>query len=103
MAEWVRVCGTAEAPAEGTVAEADANGVTICLARVGGEFAAVDNLCPHRLGPLSEGWIEGQAVVCPWHCWAFDLRTGIAQPPERASVRVFPVRVEGNDVFVNIS
>lgn len=103
MGEWVRVCGTGEAPAEGKVAEADANGVAICLARIEGELAAVDNVCPHRQGPLSEGWIEGHAVVCPWHSWAFDLRTGVAEPPDRGIVKVFPVRVEGNDVFVNIS
>ncbi len=82
--------------------EAAAEGVTICLARVGDVLAAVDNVCPHRQGPLSEGWIEGNAVVCPWHSWAFDLQTGIAEPPERARVDVFPVRVEGDDVFAEV-
>lgn len=103
MAQWVRVCSLIEAPQEGKVMEAEADGVTICLARVGGALAAVDNLCPHREGPLSEGWIEGNAVVCPWHSWAFDLQTGAAEPPERARVDVFPVRVEGDDVLVEIS
>ena len=102
MAQWVRVCGVAEAPAEGNVMEAEAEGVMICLARVHGSLAAVDNACPHRQGPLSEGWIEGGAVVCPWHSWAFDLQTGVAEPPERATVTVYPVRVEGEDVLVEI-
>lgn len=83
--------------------EAAAEGVAICLARIDGTLAAVDNVCPHRQGPLSEGWIEGNAVVCPWHSWAFDLRTGVAESPERASVDVFPVRVEGEDVLVELA
>lgn len=103
MAEWVRLCGVAEAPTEGNVTGAEVNGVEICLARIEGALAAVDNVCPHRQGPLSEGWIEGNAVVCPWHSWAFDLQTGAAEPPERAQVDVFPVRVEGDDVLVEIS
>ena len=69
---WVRICSIAEAPADGTVMEADAQGTPVCLARIGGKFSAVDNLCPHRQGPLGQGWIEGNAVVCPWHSWTFD-------------------------------
>jgi nitrite reductase (NADH) small subunit len=102
MSEWVRVCSAAEAPAEGHVMEAEAGGVAVCLANVNGELRALDNWCPHRRGPLGEGWIEGNAVVCPWHSWAFDSVTGIAEPPERARVDVLPLKVEGVDVLVNI-
>lgn len=103
MAEWVRLCGVAEAPAEGQVAEAEANGIQVCLARSGGQLKALDNLCPHRQGPLGQGWIEGGAVVCPWHSWAFDLNTGAAEYPEGQQVRVFGVKVEGDAVLVNLS
>ena len=102
MADWVRVCSLAEAPRDGMVMEADAQGVAICLARVGGELSALDNWCPHRRGPLGGGWIEGEAVVCPWHSWAFNTTTGIAEPPERAKVDVFPVKVENDEVLVNL-
>ena len=102
MAEWVRLCGVNEAPAEGQVAEFEARGAGVCLARAGGELAALDNLCPHRQGPLGQGWIEGRAVVCPWHSWAFDLKTGVAEYPENERVKVFPVRIEGADVLVEM-
>ncbi len=82
--------------------EAEARGVAICLANVEGRLAALDNLCPHRGGPLGQGWIEGEAVVCPWHSWAFSTVSGVAEPPERAKVSVFPVMVEGDDVLVNL-
>jgi nitrite reductase (NADH) small subunit len=100
MAEWVRLCSVAEAPAEGAVIEAEANGVGVCLARLQGKLSALDNLCPHRAGPLGQGWIEGNAVVCPWHSWAFHLETGEAEFPVGERVAAFPIRVEGDDVLV---
>lgn len=103
MAQWVRLCAVGEAPAPGDVKEAEAEGVAICLANVDGRLAALDNWCPHRRGPLGQGWLEGNAVVCPWHAWAFDTTTGIAEPPERSRVDVLPVRVEGDDVLVDLA
>ncbi|ADW68625.1 Rieske (2Fe-2S) protein [Granulicella tundricola] len=103
MAQWVRLFGVGEGPEEGKVMEAEVEGVSICVAKTGGELCAVDNWCPHRRGPLGQGWMEGNAVVCPWHSWAFDVRTGIADYPEKERVDVFPLKVEGDDVLVDIS
>ncbi len=102
VTQWVRLCGVAEAPAPGQVMEADANGVAICLANVNGELSALDNWCPHRRGPLGQGWVEGESVVCPWHSWVFHAKTGVAEYPENERVDVFPVKVEGPDVLVGI-
>lgn len=102
MAEWVRLCAAQEAPKPGEVMEAEAAGVMVCLANVDGRLAAVDNVCPHRQGPLGGGWLEGETVVCPWHSWAFSTTTGEAEPPENARVAVFPVRIEGADLLVNL-
>ena len=102
MAEWVRLCGVGEAPRVGSVMEAEVKGVAVCLANVEGRLCALDNVCPHRQGPLGQGWVEGEAVVCPWHSWAFNVETGVAEPPERARVDIFPVKVEGEDVLVNL-
>lgn len=102
MSQWVRLCGVNEIPETGSVMEAEAEGVAICLANVDGRLAALDNWCPHRRGPLGAGWIEGEAVVCPWHSWAFNTVTGVAEPPERARVDVMPVRIEKDDLLVNL-
>ena len=102
MAKWVRLCGLAEAPAAGQVAEAEVEGVAVCVANVNGEFSALNNVCPHRQGPLGQGWLEGAAVVCPWHSWTFDVKTGLAEYPVHARVKVYPLRVEGDDVLVEI-
>lgn len=102
MAQWVKVCGLAEAPGSGKVMEADAGGVAICLANVNGELSALDNLCPHRQGPLGQGWIEGHAVICPWHSWAFHVKTGLSEYPVDEAVHVFPVKIDGENVLVEI-
>ena len=103
MAQWVKICGLEEAPAEGKVIEVQAGEFSICLANVNGELSALDNWCPHRRGPLGQGWIEGKAVVCPWHSWAFDVRTGRAEYPEEERVDTFSVKTEAGDVFVDIT
>jgi nitrite reductase (NADH) small subunit len=65
-------------------------------------LCALDNVCPHRHGPLGEGWIEGNSVVCPWHSWAFSTTTGIAEAPEKGKVNVYPVMIAGEDVLVQM-
>ncbi len=102
MAKWVRLCGLAETPGVGQVAEVEVEGVAVCLANVNGVLSALDNICPHRQGPLGQGWMEGEAVICPWHSWAFNAKTGLAEYPVHERVDVFPLRVEGEDVLVDI-
>lgn len=102
MAQWVRLCAVEEAPGPGDVREIEIGSQALCLANIEGELHVLDNLCPHRQGPLGQGWIEGQSVVCPWHAWAFDCRTGIAEEPENAQVKVFPVRTEKDEVLVDL-
>jgi nitrite reductase (NADH) small subunit len=103
VAEWVKLCGAKEAPKPGEVMEAEARGVMFCVANVEGRLCALDNVCPHRQGPLGGGWVEGETVVCPWHSWAFSTTTGIAEAPETGKVEVFAVKIEGEDVLVEMA
>jgi nitrite reductase (NADH) small subunit len=76
--------------------------MVICLANVNGEFSALDNVCPHRGGPLGQGSVEGESVICPWHSWTFNLKTGIAEAPVTARAKVIPVKVENGDVLAEL-
>lgn len=104
MSQWVKLCSIANAPAPGQVIEwtIEQNQKAVCLANVDGNFSALDNWCPHRQGPLGQGWIEGGNVLCPWHAWAFSLQTGVAEPPEKAQVAVYPLQIDGDDLLVQI-
>ena len=76
---------------------------TIALFNVAGTFYAIDDTCPHRGGPLSEGEVEGTAVTCPWHAASFDLTTGAhLSPPANRGVACYKVQVVGDDVQVDI-
>lgn len=102
MANWVKLCSAGEVPAEGQAKEVDVQGVAICLARVNGDLAAVDNVCPHRAGPLAEGWIEEGRILCPWHAWGFDLKTGICAE-EHSQVRVYPLESKEDNILIDLA
>jgi len=73
----------------------------IALFNVGGTFYAIDNTCPHKGGPLSEGTLTGNDVTCPWHAGVFDVTTGAHVKGPGTNVNKYEVRVEGDDVEVN--
>ncbi len=63
----------------------------------------IENTCPHRGGPLAEGMVVGEEVICPWHGSRFNVKTGsVLTPPARQGVESFPVRVAGDDVEVEV-
>jgi nitrite reductase (NADH) small subunit len=74
----------------------------ICIANVSGTYSAMDNVCLHRGGPLGQGMIEGGRVVCPWHGWAWDVKTGAAEQDPRMKVAVYPLKIENGDVLIEI-
>lgn len=72
------------------------------LCNVAGEIRAMGGTCPHHGGPLGQGGFDGGVVSCPWHAFAFDSATGQCLTSRGLSVPVFPVRIEGKDVLVDL-
>lgn len=62
---------------------------------------ALDDRCPHKGGPLSEGIVHGTSVTCPLHNWVFDMATGQAQGADEGHVATHPVRVEGGRILLD--
>lgn len=88
-------------PGCGNVFETDSG--SIALFNVSGVFYALDNTCSHRGGSLGEGKLKGDIVTCPLHGAHFNVKTGaVTFPPARFGVRSFAVKVEGNDVLVEL-
>ncbi len=106
--EWIKVAHTDDLP-EGRVKSVTARNVSICLSHFNGQWAAMDNRCPHQGGPLGEGSIErgvdGKCWIrCPWHGWDFDPLTGA--PPgghEDAGQQLFPVEVRDGEIYVGLA
>lgn len=73
----------------------------IGLFRVAGRFFALSNLCRHAFAPLSDGFLDGYIVMCPWHGWRYDVRDGTTDHPN-ADVKTYPVNVRDGEVFVTV-
>ncbi len=100
MSEFVKLTTVSELPPEGEAREFEINGKTICVAHTIEGCAAMDNVCVHRGGPLGQGVVDGNKVICPWHGWAFDANTGASAHNADVRVTIYPMKIEGDDVFV---
>jgi nitrite reductase/ring-hydroxylating ferredoxin subunit len=99
---FVRVASLADVP-EGRGLHIEHGGTTLALFKLGdGRLYACGAACPHEDGPLAEGWIEGDVVVCPWHGYDFELTTGRGRAVPEFSVPVYPVRVVDTAVEVDL-
>lgn len=103
MSHFVTVAKTAEIP-PGERDVFNVEGIFIAVFNVGGTFYAIEDVCTHDDGPLVEGDLEGYEIICPRHGARFDIRTGkVLTMPAVIDVPWFPVRVEGDDIQVDIA
>jgi nitrite reductase/ring-hydroxylating ferredoxin subunit len=81
----------------------DIAGRRIAVFNVQGKFHAIDDICPHEGGPLSEGSVDEGCVTCPWHGATFELCTGKEQTTvASADVRRYTVVISGDDLSVDV-
>jgi len=74
----------------------------IALFNLGREIVAIGNECPHQSGSLGDGQLEGDIVICPLHGWEFDARSGACMTVPGESVSCYRVRVEAEDILVEL-
>jgi len=102
VSEPRRVASLDEVPA-GQPKLVDLDGTRIVLARVGDAVYACGAVCAHRGGPLGQGKLRGTRLICPWHGWMYDVRSGECLFPGRGTaVPVYPVRVEAEAILVEL-
>ena len=102
MSEWLEVVELEQIPLLGSrvirTGEMD-----IALFRGSNDRVfAVRDACPHKNGPLSQGIMHGQSVTCPLHNWKIDLVSGQALGPDEGCTNVFPVKVAGGMVLLQL-
>ena len=102
MAELVKIGAKADLPEEGEAQEFTVGEKVICVANINGAVCALDNVCLHRGGPLGQGVVVDDKLVCPWHGWQYDPKTGAPVQNPAVNVAVYPLKVEGDDLLVEI-
>lgn len=96
----------------------EVKGHSIGIFNVNGTFVAALNVCPHELAPVCRGRLggttlpsppgeyrwgrEGEILACPWHGWEYDLLTGRALTDPRVRLRLYPVSVEEDTIFITL-
>jgi nitrite reductase (NADH) small subunit len=99
---WTKLANQSELPSNNEAKEFVCNGKEICIANVNGTCSAMDNICLHQGGPLGAGVVMNGKVVCPWHGWEWDPKTGQAVHVPNAKVAVYPIKVENGEVVIEI-
>jgi 3-phenylpropionate/trans-cinnamate dioxygenase ferredoxin subunit len=99
---FVRVGTTSQVPA-GRAEVFDVEDRKIAVFRLPDGYFAIEDICTHDGGPLAEGEIEEDRVVCPRHGAKFDIKTGTALSfPAVTPVEAYPVRVDGDELWIGL-
>jgi len=97
---WHKTCSVDEIPHRGGRL-VRAGTTQIALFRLSsGKIRAIDNRCPHKQGPLAEGIISNDTIICPLHAQKIDLESGHVLPPDSGCVTTFPTKVEDGQVLI---
>jgi nitrite reductase (NADH) small subunit len=100
--KWTPVGNLSDIPQRGARCINTARGRIAIFRTANDQIFALDDHCPHKGGPLSQGIIHGAAVTCPLHSWVISLETGKALGADDGSVRTIPIKVEGDKIFVSL-
>jgi len=99
--EWLDL-GPVERFKTSPITPASIGTTKLAITYVNGEFGALSGVCNHAGGPVGEGRVEGEYVVCPWHQWRYHCRTGKGEPGfEADALPTYDIRIDGDRLFVS--
>ncbi|MBF6991616.1 MULTISPECIES: non-heme iron oxygenase ferredoxin subunit [Cupriavidus] len=99
---WIEAALLSSVPQDDVIAVA-VEGKEIALYGVDGDVYATDNICTHGHARLCDGFLEGHEIECPLHQGRFDIRNGAAMcAPLTEGIRTYPVRIEGDKVYLDL-
>lgn len=97
----MKVSRVSELP-PGAVNQIETGGTTYAVCNVDGTVHCLGGICPHAGGPLGEGTLNGNNLVCPWHEYEFDCRTGVNDVDEDMQVQTYAVVVQDGDILIDL-
>lgn len=98
--QWIAIGQLSDIPQRGARCIRTPHG-KVAVFRTGDDRVfAIDDHCPHKGGPLSQGIVHGASVTCPLHNWVISLETGKAQGADEGATRTIPVKLEGDTIYL---
>ena len=99
---WIKIATVGQIEEDESLG-VEVEGKQLAVHHTEGEYFVTDNICTHQFALLSDGFIEDGCVECPLHQAMFDLRTGEPKSaPATEPVKVYEVKVEGDEILVNL-
>lgn len=99
---WIDVGSLEDIPLRGARCVVTPQGRIAVFRTADEEVFAIDDRCPHKGGPLSQGIVHGRAVTCPLHNWAISLETGQALGADEGAVRTIPIKTENGRLLMAV-
>ncbi len=101
MTDWTDIGALEDIPERGARVVKTHIGCVAVFRTIDNEVFAIDDACPHKGGPLSEGIVHGRSVTCPLHNMVLRLDTGLAQGADNGAVNTYPIRVDGGRILLD--
>lgn len=100
---WVDVGALADIPVRGARVVKTAQGCVAVFRTAENQAFALEDRCPHKGGPLSQGIVHGTSVTCPLHNWVISLKSGEAQGADAGAVNTIPLRIENGRLLLDFT
>jgi len=101
MSKEYRV-GSVAAVLAGETGLVDVNGTELALFVADDKIVVTQGQCPHAQGPIHQGEVEDCILTCPWHGWSFDLLSGQCNEDDSMQLKIYPIRIDGDDILVTL-
>ncbi len=98
---WIEIGSLGDIPRQGARVLKTRIGCVAVFRTAENEVFALDDKCPHKGGPLSQGIVHGTSVTCPLHNWVINLETGAATGADSGQVKTHRIRVEKGRIFID--
>ncbi|WP_182550521.1 nitrite reductase small subunit NirD [Phyllobacterium myrsinacearum] len=96
---WIEIGTINDIPRRGARCVNTPHGKIAVFRTMEDQIFAIDDHCPHKGGPLSQGIVHGAAVTCPLHNWVISLETGKALGADEGSVKTIAIRLDGDRIL----
>lgn len=103
MTQWIDIGALSDIPVQGARVVKTLVGCVAVFRTADDQVFAIDDRCPHKGGPLSEGIVHGHSVTCPLHAWVFNLESGLSQGADKGAVATYPARIERGRILLDAS